>query len=149
MERIIYCPNDEKMNSARNLAVEWNLPIHTGEIPRSISTIPLDVGILSIPENHYVDYSSPILIGEVWKLTYVDDFTDCELITGELYEIDQNRGIVRNIGMLNPTLRERHRLIFVHRFAKIGHYEVRILDGANEVCKNEIEVIENLRRQMI
>jgi len=148
MERIVFCPTDGDIESARALARQWCLPIQVGQSERTNGMTLNGVSVISVPEEIYVDYFSPVAENQIWTFIFVDDFSGFDEVEAELLECDNEMYIKRRIGMMKPSVRESHKITFSHRFTKEGLYVLRLLRNGDELCKNEIEVHKDTRRQM-
>ena len=147
MERVIFCPSEEHIEEARRLAQLWMLPIRMGSPDETIESSADTAVLMQIPEDVYVDYQSPIFENEMWRLVFVDDFDVCETVNAELFECDEDNNVTRLIGQMKPTVVENHKIVFYHRFPRLGRYNLILSRHGLEICQNLIEVLTHTRRK--
>jgi SepF-like predicted cell division protein (DUF552 family) len=142
MERVVFCPDnsDEMLDKAKNIAQEWMLPIQIGH-SENTQNIVIDTSqpsILTIPINHYVEYSDKVSVGEIFSYNYVDDFSDVSDASATLLELTDDNFIVRDIGEMKKFSSSDHSFIIKHRFSKPGKYAIRVVRDGVELCNDVI-----------
>ena len=141
MDRVIYVPQPKMIEAAKEKAQKLNLPVAT-ELPEHIVPSRFDTPcVVEVPINHYVDYNSPYPKEVLWKLTYVNEFTDVSNAVGELLEIEESHAIKRKIGLVAFAEHDKHRIVFFHRFAAAGYYAIRLKLNNETLCDNVVEII--------
>jgi hypothetical protein len=144
MERIVFCPNDsiEMLNQANIIAQEWMLPIQVGH-SKNTQHLPIDTtqpSVITIPINHYVEYTDGVSTGEIFSYTYVDDFNDASEIEVSLMELTDDNFIVRTVGGMKKFNSSDHSFTIKHRFSKSGKYAIRVMRDGVELCNDVVLV---------
>jgi len=137
MERICYCPSDDLVEEAMELALPWGIHVQTGE---SQATEALDfdrdkVQILNIPIEQHFKISDPVIRPyQTLACNYVDEFT---LVGDVCLAYDGPQGTTE-VGALMSG--DPHYKGWRVRFPSPGEYEVRIYDKDGDIASEKITV---------
>lgn len=140
MERVIYCPDDSKLDEANELARDQFLPIIVGDSQR-LSDLRFDrskVQIVFIPEHQYLKIPRSVLpVNTLLTIEYVDDFATndsfaCRLLSKSLeYIVDCGR----------LSLSSKHRTLFRCAIPVPGDYAGEVYDDDGVLASFDIKVV--------
>ena len=137
MERICYCPSEEHMEEAEELATPWGVHIQLGESDR---TEPFEFDrsktqILNLPtEQHFAISAGRIKPYETIACNYVDEFSLVNNVN-LVYENDDGFTEVAPMHFGDP-----HFIGWRFRFPSPGDYKVRIFDEDGDIAFEEVRV---------
>jgi len=120
MQRLIYCPDNEKLEEASNLSKKLSLPIVVGE-SESISFVDFDknsVSVLIVPEKNQIRFIENIKQGLHQSVRYTNEFAD--LNSAALKDGDLE---------ILPTIKEKHYCQFVYPCNNVGSRSFSVLVG--------------------
>jgi len=141
MYRVVYCPNPSMMDEATKVAVEWSLPVQTGDSERTrqmsfdrssvrVLMIPTDRGFDNVPER--------ISPKQLVKITYLNDFMDCkklkvklQLKDDESRSWDVNSEVLRDAGQPSEVKTfqlDAHRILIPLIVSSPGTYKLMVSD---------------------
>jgi hypothetical protein len=120
MQRLIYCPDSEKLDEASNLSKKLSLPIVVGE-SESISFIDFDrdsVSVLIVPEKNQIHFIENVNQGLHQSVRYTNEF------------IDLNSATLRDCDLqILPIIKEKHYCQFIYPCNNVGNRSFSILVG--------------------
>jgi|688.fasta_scaffold756391_2 hypothetical protein len=112
MQRLIYCPSNEKLDEASSLGKKLSLPIVVGE-SESISFINFDrdsVSVLIVPEKNQIRFIENVNHGLHQSVRYTNEFVDFDDTT-MLKDGDLE---------IAPTIHEKHYCQFIYPCNSVG-----------------------------
>lgn len=130
MYRVVFCPSDETMHEAEELARKVQLPILLGRNER-LSDVEFDdsvVSVVSVPVDRYAVYQELVPeVGAPQVVVYVDDYED---LTEAVLRVDHD-GLTE---LHNPIEQEKHMVRFAFRTAMNGVHNMSIVVGSSVVA---------------
>lgn len=130
MDRVVFCPSEDKIDEAIELAKEWVLPIQIGDSDRTkeLSFDREKVTVIVIPINNYF-MPFPALIKPYQPMTvdYYNDFVDCSTLE---FIISTEQNIVMQALPMHVILYDKHHASLPLFLDSEGHYKISVrLDG--------------------
>jgi hypothetical protein len=138
MERICYCPSEDHLEEAEQLAAPWGVHVQMGE---SDLTKPFEFDrekaqMLVIPtEQHFKVSSAYLKPYETLACNYLDEFTTVENVR---LAYDGPQGTTHMEAQLGG---DPHYKGWRIRFPCSGRYHVRVFDDDGEIAVEEISVV--------
>ncbi len=139
MIRTVYCPSEEKIAEAEELAEKHALSITVGE-SESISEIEFDrnvVQVLQVPTIHVFGVSSPVIhAGLTQSFSYICDYVDFKeegFIPTILVEFGED---FSESLRLEPKYLESHIAKYSHRFDSLGTHKASVFVNS-EICAKD------------
>lgn len=144
MDRICYCPSEEEIEKAEELAEPWGIPIQVGDSEKT-SVLEFDrslTQILQVPTRQYLHLSSANLrVNNALLVIYKDEFKG----TGNCWAEIQLTSNVPHKGKIiekyqpTPTA-NAYTKNFRIRPRYIGDYELRIVDNDGLIATDNFTV---------
>ena len=140
MERVIYCPDDSKLDEANDLARDQFLPIIIGDSQR-LTDLKFDrnkVQIVFIPEHQYLKIPRSVLpVNTLLTVEYVDDFATNETFACRLFNKSMDYAI--DCGRL--SLSSKYRTLFRCLIPVPGEYAGEVYDQDGVLASFDIKVV--------
>lgn len=139
MDRVVFCPNSDLMESASMVAKEWGVPILCGDSQRTESLVfdRNSVSVIQIPiHNHFVfSPAQQTETNKTYQITYLNEFVLCKNVQISVQKLDYQKTFTVETKLTSP-----HELVGALRFLDTGSYFVTaVLDG-KELCRLDIPV---------
>lgn len=132
MRRVIYCPTEDLLSEANDLAKNSQLPINVGEFEELVD-LDFDRGIvqvLEVPETKQTSYLKDVKNGFHQKINYLNDFV---VFNKDFY-------ILINDKKYFPIIIEKHKLKFVIEETQIGVKSAKIIGNKETIEEFEYNV---------
>lgn len=132
MRRVIYCPTEEFLSEANDLAKNSKLPINVGEFEELVN-LDFDrdiVQVLEVPEKKQTSYLKEVKNGFHQKINYLNDFV----------VFDKNFYILINDKKYFPIIIEKHKLKFVIEETENGIKSAKIIRNKETIEEFEYNV---------
>jgi hypothetical protein len=132
MRRVIYCPAEDLLSEANDLAKNCQLPINVGEF-EELSNLDFDRGfvqVLEVPEIKQTSYLKEVENGFHQKINYLNDFV---VFNKDFY-------ILINDKKYFPIIIEKHKLKFVIEETQIGIKSAKIIGNKEKIEEFEYNV---------
>lgn len=113
MQRLIYCPSNEKLEEASTLSKKLSLPIVVGE-SESISFIDFDrgsVSVLIVPEKNNIYFIKNVNLGLHQSVRYTNEFV----------ELNESTTLKDGDLEIEPIIKEKHYCQFVYPCNSVGN----------------------------
>ncbi len=144
MDRICYCPSEEEIKQAEELAEPWGIPIQIGDSEKT-SVLEFDrslTQILQVPTRQYLHLSSANLrVNTALLVNYKDEFNGTKGCWVEIHLMTNvpHKGNVFEKIQATPTANEYTRNFRI-RPRYIGDYELRIVDKDGVIATDNFTV---------
>jgi hypothetical protein len=129
VRRMLYCPNEDMLEEAKNISKLNFMQIQIGE---SEATSDLDfdrssVCVVEIPESRFVEYKRNVTLGLHQIFNYHNDF----------FVIDSSLTVLIDGKKINPLMAEKHYAKFIFTCIEAGTFTAEIL--LNEEILESVE----------
>lgn len=120
MRRYIYCPNDDSLDEATELAKKISIPILIGDNKDS-KNIDFDrnsISVIKIPENRNISLLyDDVPVGFHQSIKYTNEFKD----------LKNNTKMIINDTLISPLYEEMHVIKYNYLCNEIGQYSCTII----------------------
>jgi hypothetical protein len=139
MERIVYCPDESKLEDAQHLAREWNVSVQLGE---SLKTEALDfdrsaVQLVNIPtEQQFTVRPIKPAQNRRIRVEYLDEFHP---IKDVWLRCDHESGFTEHHNQ--TVMSTKHAALFSLRLSLPGKYDFSVYDADGVIATEKVEVV--------
>ena len=137
MERVVFCPSDEHLAEAEEMAVLWQVPVQNGDSART-STLKFDrsmVGVLNIPTVQRFEMSRTVYeLGRPLTCTHIDEFQTVVNVRGLLVGPEERD--------IEPSVYStRYRATFKFWIDFPGDYTFKVVDDDGVIATRDFKVV--------
>jgi hypothetical protein len=136
MERVVFCPSDDLLAEAEEMASLWQVPVQVGDSPRTeiLKFDRSEVGILNIPTNQFFEMTRTwYQTGRPIVCSYVDEFAAVDKVRGELVG-PQGQDIPKSV------YSTKYRASFKFWIDFPGDYTFKVVDDEGVIATHDFKV---------